>query len=280
MYKKIFILLAILYFGNNRATPLLDIPSAKINYEVSYNGSSVHYLEPIVLQVSNLTSQAIIVDIPIGMLFQPEDTTFQSIVTTAPLSVSIPPKASKTLPIKGMCMQQSKSSGTERLKYTAIRNPDSKLLQLCTFIAKNNYQNSEAQQAVWTLMKNIGLDNIWGADTLSAKALIKEMAAITGMPIPPPNTSYTHNYYYLEPLKVEIEGEYEWQISYPRSIIIGMFSPNGTLVREIYKNTKETSGTKKIRFHFDPTVYDEPYYDFKLIFDNRTVKNQRLYVKS
>ena len=139
MYKKIFILLAILYFGNNRATPLLDIPSAKINYDVSYNGSSVHYLEPIVLQVSNLTSQAIIVDIPIGMLFQPEDTTFQSIVTTAPLSVSIPPKASKTLPIKGMCMQQSKSSGTEGLKYTAIRNPDSKLLQLCTFIAKNNY---------------------------------------------------------------------------------------------------------------------------------------------
>ena len=123
------------------------------------------------------------------------------------------------------------------------------------------------------------MDNVWGADTLSSAALVKELAEITGKPIPQPNKSYTHNYYYQEPLKVEIEGMYEWELSQSRSIIIGMFAPNGTLVREIYKNSNEAKGKKKIHFHFDPTVYDEPYYDFKLIFDNRTIKNQRVFVE-
>ncbi len=261
------------------AVPLIEIPSSKIKYQAICNTSSVHYLEPIVLQLENISNQAIVVDIPVGMLFLPEDSSYQTIITTAPLAMAVPPKSSKSISLKGMCIERNNAAGNSGLMYQAAVSSDESLLRLCTFIAKQQFQNAEGQQALWTLIADESLDNVWGADTLSSAALVKELAEITGKPIPQPNKSYTHNYYYQEPLKVEIEGMYEWELSQSRSIIIGMFAPNGTLVREIYKNSNEAKGKKKIHFHFDPTVYDEPYYDFKLIFDNRTIKNQRVFVE-
>lgn len=279
MLKKIACFFAILANTVLYALPLTEIPSSKIEYQAVCNESSVHYLEPIVLQLKNLSNQKIIVDIPVGMLFVPEDSAYQTIIITAPLASIVPPKTTVAINLKGMCIEEDNASGKSGLIYKASSTQDEKLLRLCSFIALHSYQNAEAQQALWTLIDDQSLDNVWGADTVSSKALIKELADITGKPIPKPDTSYNRNYYYQEPLKVEIGGMYEWEISSARSIIIGMFAPNGTLVREIYKNTKEAAGKKKIQFHFDPTVYDESYYDFKLIFDNRTIKNQRLYVK-
>lgn len=277
--KKIVGFFVILVNIVSYALPLTDIPSAKIDYKAISNESSVHYLEPIVLQLKNLSSQKIIIDITVGMLFIPEDSAYQTIITTAPLTATLLPNATMAINLKGMCIEKDNASGKSGLLYKASSSQDKDLLQLCSFIALHSYQNAEAQQALWTLIEDQSLDNVWGADTICSKALIKELAYITGKPIPKPDTAYIRNYYYQEPLKVEIGGMYEWEISHTRSIIIGMFAPNGTLVREIYKNMNEAAGKKKIEFHFDPTVYDEPYYDFKLIFDNRSIKNQRLYVK-
>jgi hypothetical protein len=276
-------LVAILLLITNNICYSININEAikgGVKFIVKANTNSVHYMDALTIEFKNSTSKATTVEIPIGTLFSPEDTNYQDIVVTEQLALAIPANGTLIKDIKGMCTEQGDKAGGGDLKYFLKPNNNLNLIKLCNFIAKNKYQNSEAQNAVWTLVSNEPLEEIWGADTVAAKALINEMARITNKPLPMPKVDYTHNYYYSEPMKVEISGKFEWDISDTKSIVIGMFNTNGTLVREVYKNMNQSPGYNKVSFNFDPTVYNEQYYDFKLILDGVVVTNKRIQLKS
>ncbi len=249
------------------------IKSKKINCVIHGNGASTHYLEPIILEVSNASNEIISVSIETGDMFIPSDSNKQNIVVTASELLVLQPKTIKTLKIKGMCTEQNDGAGSDVTLYTLKPVNDEKLRKLSTFISDKKYQTSAAQYAVWSLMNDDDINSIYSSDSTEEKELKKFMASLTGKTYPIKIKDYKTNYY--APPKEKVGGMFEYSFTQAEDIQIAMFDKNGILVRELFNQRKVAAGAHKINFEYDSSVYTDDIYYFKLIVGNEVMVNRK-----
>lgn len=250
----------------------------KIACNFKGNDKSTHYLEPILIEITNLGNAPISLQIKSGDMFIPTDANLQNIVTTENRIIALKANSKQTISLKGMCTESSNSSGNGKTVYSYQPNTNDKLVKLATFIAEHKYQTSTAQHAVWALMNNEDVNNIYGADSTEEKLLRKCVASITGKTFEVTSKDYKTNYY--APPKQKVGGKFEYNIVVPKDVQIAMFNTNGILVRELFNKKNVAAGNHQFSFEYDASVYTDDVYYFKLIAANNVVVSTKWDAKS
>ncbi len=246
----------------------------KIKGNIHGNSSSTHYLEPIILELSNTGNETVTVAVEDGDMFIPSDADKQNIVVTATQSIVLLPKEKKSVPVKGMCTEPSDAAGNDQTLYTFIPQNDEKLQKLSKFIQQKGYQSSAGQYAVWCLVSDKDINSIYSSDSTEENELKKFMATLTGKTFAiKSNKDYRTNYY--APPRERVGGNFEYSFSKAQDIQIAMFDKNGILVRELFNQKKVPAGTHKLNFEYDSSVYTEDVYYFKLIVGNEVMVNRK-----
>jgi hypothetical protein len=249
-----------------------------ISIQVEYVDGAPHYKYPLSVQIENLQSTPLLVDIKSGHIFQPDDDQLQDMIVTEDQPVALQPREKKTLILAAMCISPSKGSGYKGTSYRLSEESDPALQQLATFIGKSKIQTSEAQQALWVLVNNQPLSCIYGPDTVLSLGLQQQVAAIRKEQIPEKllvSNSYQYNYYYGE-LKIELSGYFNYDIHKARNMEIAMFNERGVLVRELMRKQVSSAGKHRFDYKFDASVYDEDVYYVKLIMDDRIIVSRKV----
>lgn len=249
------------------------LSSNKIKGFIHGNGASTHYLEPIVLELSNVSNEPVSVAVDDGDLFIPADSNKQNIVVTASELMVLQPKEKRTVKVKGMCTESNDGVGNDQTTYSFKPQNNEKLKKLSQFIHQKEYQTSAAQYAVWNLMNNNDINSIYSSDSTEENELKKFMAALTGKTYAVRSKDYKYNYY--APPKEKVGGNFEYSFSKPQDIQIAMFDKNGILVRELFNQKKVPAGAHKLNFEYDSSVYTDDIYYFKLIVGNEVMVNQK-----
>ncbi len=247
--------------------------SKKINVSIHGNSASTHYLEPIILELANLSNEPVSIAIENGDMFIPDDSAKQNIVVTSSYILALQAKEKKSVKVKGMCTEQSDGAGNDGTIYTFKSVNNDKLKKLADFIGGKKYQTSAGQYAVWSLMNNDDINSIYSSDSTEENELKKFMASLTGKSFAVKTKNYRYNYY--EPPKEKVGGAFEYSFSRTQDIQVAMFDKNGILVRELFNQKKVAAGTHKLNFEYDSSVYTDDVYYFKLIVGDEVMVNRK-----
>jgi len=268
-------------YSGSFAAPLTlhdALKANKVTCTVKGNAASTHYLEPLVLELTNLSNQTLAVTVQHGDMFIAEDTSAQNIVVTQAELITLQPNGKKTTKLKGMCTEQNDRSGGATTTYTYQPVSNEPLKKLAKFIGDKKYQSSAAQYAVWSLMDDDDINSIYSADSVEERQLKDFMAALTGKTYSVKSKDYKNNYY--APPREKVGGNFEYNFSKAQDVQIAMFDENGILVRELFNQKKVPPGEHRMSFEFDASVYTADVYYFKLIAMNEVLINRKWDIKS
>lgn len=267
------ILFAGLTFAKAQESETMGLQEAlkqkRIRFEAAYNDVSVHYLRPVLLTMVGLAAQPFKLRIKAGDILTPRDTSLQTMMITCDTTLWVfQGKTIKYAPY-GMCTEPQDGAGRKGMQYRWNENSDKGLRDIARFINENRYFNPTGQQAVWCVAdRNKAVLDIMGYDSIQLFRIISKVCQITGKPMPNSAEIYKAQRGYTQPeIRESIGGSFEFKFSKTKKIHIAMFNPSGTLVRELYFNSAEPPGVKKVEFEFDYTQYTESYYTIKLIAD-------------
>lgn len=282
IFGSILISTLLIFSSHQEAAKNLSLPEAlkskHISIQAEYVDGAPHYKYPLSVQIENLQSTPLQVDIKSGNVFLAEDAQLQDMIVTEDQPVVLQPREKKTLTLAAMCISPSKGSGFKGTSYRLSSESYPSLEQLASFIGKKKVQTSEAQQALWVLINNQPLSCIYGPDTILSLDLQQQVAAIRKEKIPEKlqvSNSYQYNYYYGE-LKIELSGYFNYDIYKARNIEIAMFNDRGVLVRELMRKDVSSAGNHRLDYKFDASVYDEDVYYVKLIMDDRIMVSRKV----
>lgn len=253
-----------------------------IRYNAKGNNASLHYKKPLLLTVINMGNEYINIEVEAGLIFPSLPSKDQDIIVTKTTLFVLNPRAKKTVGVYSNCIQANNTAPSSATKYTYKENQSGskdKLKKLARFInQKRYYGTSEAQHALWAISDNDDISDIYGftQNGQVAKDLREYTAKLLGVPAPKNddidvdfqvwdngevvNTPYTPPIF-----RSEVSGELDFGIYQDYNIQVGMFDPNGVLVREIYNEPNCKKGLHKLKYTFELTEYTEEFYDFKLI---------------
>lgn len=239
--------------------------------------NSSHYQQPVMLEIKNLSTTSLSVEIPVGRLFVSTDTTDQSFVSTEPILVSLQPGQSKELPVSAMCVNHHKSAPSTGVAYTVKKQASDKLVKTAQYIHQNKlYGTYLGQTVMWCASDNEPLDAIFGYDESGAKEAVGFMAALLGKPVPAPPAADDYLRNPRAKPKVSVGGSFEFQFSRSKAVHIAMFDGQNIAVRELYNNPNEAPGEHKVDFEFDASVYNGGVYYIRFLCDNRILMEQEM----
>ena len=256
---------------NNSTTSNIDFDAALhqklITVKAIANPDGTHYLNPLIIQVKNISNTSIRVHLPVGYSFTPVDTNTQALIVLEPQLMVLAPFQTYKKPIAGACINASKGGPANQEAYLPTGKASKNLLGLAEYAYEQKINNLGLQEALWCISDNRQLTDIASYDTLTDVLLQKKVASLLGVKVPPrPKfTDYANNYYApIEEIKRKFGGKYDFKISFPMDIIIGMYNTDGVIVRELMNKKNVESGTHSFSFEFDGATYTDPEYRFIL----------------
>jgi hypothetical protein len=249
------------------------IASKYIEVNFENNRGTTHYNKCLLAHISNKTAKVLTIQVDNGTQVTPDDSTYQNLIVTQNVFVTVNPNGTQDITINAMCTEPSdRAPYNDVMHYKMAKNADGVMKAVVDLIDKKNYFNGEGQQAVWCVAADRSLDAIAGYDTTAVKNLQQLISKLTGKKIPPPPKydDYVHNYYAPPAVKkITIGGEFEYKFVKPKNILIGMFDKNNVLVRELYKKDGESAGVHKQKYEFDASVYTDKSYYIRLVVDGK-----------
>ena len=244
------------------------------------NDESPHYYQPVSLEIKNLTSTQLKIQIPNGLTLNSNSPDIQDVIITKEELLVIDGSKSLNHPLFAMCIQQSNgaSNGTETYQLGIIAGGN--LAILTQEIEKRNAFNTLGQYAVWTITDNSDIGSISGFDQAESQHFQQFTANLLGVPVPEidPNdylTNYTDNIV----IHRTVGGHFKYHFSKTSAVTIGMFDEQGIIVRELFNNPNTPAGKHELAYEFAADVYPNDIYYIRLIVDGQIKVNFEMKTK-
>lgn len=151
---------------------------------VTAKGQGGHTGKVLLLEVTNKQQKYVTINVPTGLQFQSVYDGEQDLVVTQGVQLVLGAGATKKIAVNAMCIQPSNSSPAIGSKFLVGSMAGDTLLKLAQYIAEHNLQDALGQSAVWTMVRNEGLENVFGPDAKKLSDLVAFMSGITGMSQP------------------------------------------------------------------------------------------------
>lgn len=138
----------------------------------------------LLLEVTNSQRKYVTINIPTGLQFQSADSSIQDLIVTEGAQLVLAAGATKKIAVNAMCIQPHNGSPYLNSTFLVGALAGDTLLKLAQYIAEKRYQDELGQSAVWTIIRDEGLENVYGPDPTKLKDMVQFMSKITGKPVP------------------------------------------------------------------------------------------------
>jgi len=281
---KTFALLITLIFSVSNTPSVTTIASYNfldaleknvITSEVKGNADSPHYIQPVVITLTNTSTETIKITIPNGQIFTSE--LVQDVIVTQEELLTLAPKETKNLPLYAMCMQQYESGANDLETYTPGGIATGHLAELAEEIENRKDFNTLGQYSIWAITDGGHLNNISGFDEDEALHLKTFTAGLLEVPVPEYDPDdYLTNYNDNGLITRSATGKFKFYFSSESAVTIAMFDENDIIVRELYNNPNTPKGKHDLEFKFDTEVYQNKVYYVRLIKDGEIKINMTM----
>lgn len=247
-----------------------------ITAELDGISENPHFLNPLHARIKNVTSAQLQLHIPAGYIFGCQDTSFQDLIITEDVMITLNSGQSVEKALNSMCIEKNNSAPTEGIGYKFTKLADESLLKLAEYINEKKYFNSMAQQALWCITDGNSIENIDGEKEI-AQDLREFTCGLLGIPVPEwSDDDYMNDgEYEASGFFIEIKGTMTFHLGEPTHIIIGLFNENGIIEQELYNINKLDRGSYRKTYSFDATVYTDAIYYIQLVEDGKiTLKSK------
>lgn len=253
-----------------QASFAVNIVQAAINNQISYsiygNADGTHYHTPVMIEVQNLTSSNLNLDLENGYLLEAEDSLNQNFVLTQDLLVVLKPKEKKQLPIYAMCVERGDAAPGEEDRYTFSTKANPDLVLFSDFIEKKKLFEPAAQFLMWDIADGdyysdnsiTGFELDLDGNVFAVSEVGSNKVVLGGFDdFEEEESSY----------QKLVHGSFTMNFSKPKNVHIAMFNANNVIVKELFRNPKTPTGTTELEYSFNSLEYPEPEYFVKLIID-------------
>jgi len=251
------------------------IEKKMITSKVSGNPDSPHYIQPILISLTNTSAETIKVTIPNGQIFTSDSV--QDVIVTQEELLTLAPKETKDLPLYAMCIQQYESGANDLETYAPGGIATGHLAELTQEIENRKDFNTLGQYSIWAITDDVHLNTISGYDEEEALYLKTFTAGLLNVPVPEYDPEdYLTNYNDDGLITRSATGKFKFYFSSESAVTIAMFDENDIIVRELYNNPNTAKGNHDLEFKFDVSVYQDKVYYVRLIRDGEIKINMTM----
>ena len=251
-----------------------------ITLKTNGNPKGVHYINPLTQPIVNLTAKEILLIIPSGTLFEPEDSTYQNIIISSVQNISLHVFEKKTVTLNGYCIEPDDSGPTADQNYKLGILNNQQLLAFCAFADSIKTPEITIQHGFWAIASNFDVNEIGGYNSQLIAATQNAVWAIMGNKIKRPvaTNSYLTNYS-TPPKGINVSAKFEFQFGAPHDVRIVMINSQNIVVRELKNEKAVPAGKHVFTYEFDGDFYTEKSYTMKFIKDNKVAMEYLLTFK-
>lgn len=218
------------------------------------------------LEIVSLHKKDLVVDIPAGLQLHSEDSTIQDLIIVDTRQLELASGAKRKVIINAMCIQPYNGSPYASSAYLLGGMANDTMVKLAQYLATKRYQDDLGQSAIWAMVNNEGLENVYGPDPTRLKDLLRYMSEITGKPLPwynkekappPPGQVYSQ-----EP--AIIHANFEFKLAMAGTARIAIYDAGGEVIYVIQDNMMVRSGKSMMKFRIEVRGYEEGEYFVRL----------------
>jgi hypothetical protein len=221
-----------------------DLREALAEKVVSLNleGTGGHQGECLKLVLRNLKGKPLRVNIPIGQFWEPDDSTFQTLVSAEEKSVAVGSKTSTEIRLKTYCAQSGERSPLGGAAFSVGALAPENLCKLLKFIVeKDKTALPGAQNAVWCMLNGSGLAGIGDPE------LTRYVAELMGKNLP----GYRVKHKTVEQVPgrpaelgkaLLVEGNFVYYLEKEEKLFMALLDADGKQIKQISKEEKMAAG--------------------------------------
>lgn len=246
--------------------------------KVTVKGEGGHTGKVLTLEVTNNERKYITVDIPTGLQFQSVDTNTQDLIITDGAQLVLGAAATRKITLHAMCIKPGKGSPSLGSAFLLGTMAADTLLKLVQFIDEQKYQDGLGQSAVWTIIRNEGLENVYGDNPERLKTMLLFMHKLTGKPLPwyniekpapPPGRVFTQ-----EPSI--LHGVYNFTLTEKGFAKLAVYNEAGEQVFLFQEKMEVFAGENRIKFKLEVKGYKKGKYYARLHIDG-VLKEEKVF---
>lgn len=218
------------------------------------------------LEITNLHKKELLVDIPAGLQLHSEDTTIQDLIITDMRQLALASGAKRRVVINAMCIQPHNGSPYAASVYRLGDLANDTLVKLASYLATKGIDDELGQSAIWAMINNEGLENVYGPDRTRLQDLLEYMHQLTGKPLPwynkekappPPGEVFSQ-----EP--AIIHANFEFKLAMAGTAHLAIYDEAGDVVYVIQDNMMVRSGKSMMKFRIEVRGYEKGKYYVRL----------------
>jgi len=131
------------------------------------------------LSITNTSPKEITIDVEPGLIFVPDDTTYQNLVSMGGESVILAPSATKEIDLEAFCGKSYARCPWAKTHYNYYRQGDSNMVKTLAYMKANNVPADLVQRAVWVFTNGHCLSTVYSAQyPQESENLIHYLAAV------------------------------------------------------------------------------------------------------
>ena len=187
---RTYLLIVLALFATASAKAEMDkitlkkaLAGKKISMDVKR--SDTDFYHSLTLTVTNTTKKPMELEIDPGMIFVPEDTNFQNLVTLGTERTQIEPGATKEVKVADFCGKSYAKGPRPGMKFSFWKQGDSLMIKTLKFARENALPTQLIQHAVWHFTNSHSLRSVyltWYPN--ESEKLVKYMADLRHVPVP------------------------------------------------------------------------------------------------
>lgn len=219
-----------------------------------YNGKSLN------MKATNKTNYPLEIEVEAGSVFASADESVQDLMITQSETFALKPRASHTANLFTMCIQSHNMSPSLGDLFTYGRKANGDLLELAKLIDENDYQNSTAQSAVWSITDGGSITDIYGSDTAMVRTLAELISQSKNIPLSQFN--FQPRVHQITSIKSSMEVLLEKSVE---NVSLKAYHQNsGVFFRELVKGQNLVPGYHLFKFGLNHTLGDSAQFILKL----------------
>lgn len=218
------------------------------------------------LEIVSNSKKDLLVDIPAGLQLHSEDSMIQDLIIVDERQLDLASGAKRKVIVNAMCIQPHNGSPYATSVYQLGNMANDTLVKLAQYLATKRYQDEMGQSAIWAMVNNEGLENVYGPDQTRLQDLLQYMHQLTGKPLPwynkekappPPGQVFSQ-----EP--AIIHANFEFKLAMAGTARIAIYDEAGDVVYVIQDNMMVKSGKSMMKFRIEVRGYEKGKYYVRL----------------
>jgi hypothetical protein len=232
-----------------------------------------YYSQCIVFEIKNLKSTSIELHEDEGRFLMPDDSDLQRMIITSAITLALSPYQKTSVPVFAMCTEAHDAAPQSNTVFSYGKVAEGDLLALVKMLAKKNYQNDAAQDAVWCITDDFSPYAISSNDTALRNELCRFVCGLKKIPY----ESGKEEIIIQRPHSAHVAGDFHYTIASTHTIDLRIYNQEGQLVKDLVHGEKQHEGTYTYKYEADIPVNDDrhpPAIIVRFYFDGKLVSEK------